>query len=257
MRSSVLTPSSTALGRGFRSIRRMASESWTAQVVSWHTGLAQLINNPEGEQMARENANLKPKRIPLSKEEPATPNRRWGRMTRVILGAILPAVLLANSALAAELRITIEGVRSDAGEILIGLYDNADGFKSAVANAAKRGLLPDSSRLIGTAIRAKRGVVSTVFTQLPKGRYAIIVIHDENDNGRLDENSFGVPTEGYGFGNDAQALLSAPSFDAAAVTVADTDISASIKLIYPGAPSAEDKSEYDRLTGSGSSANER
>ena len=192
----------------------------------------------------------------VAKKEPAMPKSQWGRMTRGILGAIFLAVLSANPTLAAELRITVQGVRSDAGEILIGLYDNADGFKNAIANAAKRGLLPDSSRLIGTAIRAKRGVVSTVFTQLPKGRYAIIVIHDENDNGRLDENSFGVPTEGYGFGNDAQGLLSAPSFDAAAVTVADTDISASIKLIYPGAPSAEDKSEYDRFTGSGSSADE-
>jgi uncharacterized protein (DUF2141 family) len=76
------------------------------------------------------------------------PKSQWGRMTRGILGTILPAVLLANPALAAELRITIQGVRSDAGEILIGLYDNADGFKSAIANAAKRGLLPDSSRLI-------------------------------------------------------------------------------------------------------------
>ncbi len=190
------------------------------------------------------------------KKEPAMPKSQWGPMTRGILGAIFPAVLLASPALAAELRITIQGVRSDAGEILIGLYDNAVGFKSAIANAAKRGLLPDSSRLIGTAIRAKRGVVSTVFTQLPKGQYAIIVIHDENDNGRLDENSFGVPTEGYGFGNDARGLLSAPSFDAAAVTIADTDISASIRLIYPGGPSAQDKSEYDRLTGSGSSADE-
>jgi uncharacterized protein (DUF2141 family) len=228
----VLDLNSRAQGRGFRSIRQMASESWTTQETSWRAGLAQLINNPKREQVARETAaNLQSKGIAPSKEEPTMPKRQWGRMTRGILGAILPAVLLANPALAAELRITIQGVRSDAGEILIGLYDNADGFKNAIANAAKRGLLPDSSRLIGTAIRAKRGVVSTVFTQLPKGRYAIIVIHDENDNGRLDENSFGVPTEGYGFGNDAQGLLSAPSFDAAAVTVADADISASIKLI--------------------------
>lgn len=177
-------------------------------------------------------------------------------MIRGILGAILPTFLLTAPALASELRITIQGVRSDEGEILIGLYDNADGFKSAIANAAKRGLLPDSTRRIGTAIRAKPGVVSTVFTQLPSGQYAIIVIHDENDNGRLDENSFGVPTEGYGFGNNAQALLSSPSFDAAAITVGDADISASIALIYPGAPSEEVKSEYDNLTGSGSSANE-
>jgi uncharacterized protein (DUF2141 family) len=170
-----------------------------------------------------------------------------------LLGTLLLTVLLAFPARAAELRVTIQGVRSDVGEILIGLYDNADGFKSAIANAATRGLMPDRGRLIGTAIRAVRGTQSTIFTQLPPGRYAAIIFHDENDNGRLDKNVFGVPTEGYGFSNDARGFLDAPSFDAAAIVVEDADISATITLIYPGAPSAEDKSEYDHFTRSGSS----
>jgi len=147
--------------------------------------------------------------------------------------------------------MTIENVRSDQGELLIALYDNADGFANAIANAATRGLMPDSGRLIGTSIRAQRGTQSTVFTQLPPGRYAAIVIHDENDNGRLDKNAMGVPTEGYGFGNDAQGFLSAPSFDAAAIAIGDADVSASVSLIYPRTSSAEEKAEeksdYDRL----------
>ena len=121
--------------------------------------------------------------------------------------------------MATELRLTIKGVQSDNGEILIALYNNPEGYVSALANAATRGLMPDSGRLIGTSIRAKVGSQSTVFTQLPPGRYAVLVIHDENDNGRLDENAMGVPTEGYGFGNDAQGFLGAPSFDAAAIEI--------------------------------------
>jgi uncharacterized protein (DUF2141 family) len=31
------------------------------------------------------------------------------------------------------------------------------------------------------------------------GKYAIAVIHDENCNGKLDTNMFGIPKEGYGF----------------------------------------------------------
>jgi uncharacterized protein (DUF2141 family) len=100
------------------------------------------------------------------------------------------------------------------------------------------------------SIRAIPGSQSTVFTQLPPGRYAAIVIHDENDNGRLDTNVWGVPTEGYGFSNDALGFLSAPSFDAAAVTVGFVDVSTAISLIYPIATSTEDKSDYDRFTGS-------
>ena len=161
---------------------------------------------------------------------------RWRRAARAFSSSFILVTLSTVPALSAELRLTIKGVRSDSGEILVALYDSADGFRSAIANAAKRGLLPDSGRLIGTAIRAKRGSQSTVFTQLPPGRYAVIVIHDENDNGRLDENAMGAPTEGYGFGNNARGFLSAPSFEAAAITVGDADVSTSITLVYPKAP---------------------
>ena len=170
-------------------------------------------------------------------------------MIHRFLVAFVLASLVAVPALAAELRLTIKGVRSDDGEILIALYDDPKGYESALANAATRGLMPDSGRLIGTSIRAIAGPQSTVFTQLPPGRYAILVIHDENDNGRLDENAMGVPTEGYGFGNDAQGFLSAPSFDAAAVTIGEADVSTSVTLIYPKAASDKDESDYNEFTG--------
>jgi uncharacterized protein (DUF2141 family) len=69
----------------------------------------------------------------------------------------------------------------------------------------------------------------------------VIAIHDENDNGRLDENFLGFPNEGYGFGNDAQGFFGAPSFDAAAINVGNADLSAYITLIYPGPSPAEDQ----------------
>jgi uncharacterized protein (DUF2141 family) len=172
-----------------------------------------------------------------------------GAMTYGVVSVLFSTILLAIPAAAAELRLTINEIRSDSGEILIALYDNVAGFRSAIANAATRGLMPDSGRLIGTAIRAKRNSQSTVFTQLPPGRYAAIVIHDENDNGRLDKNTWGVPTEGYGFGNDAQGLLSAPSFDAAAITIGDADVSTSISMIYPKEFSPLDSSDYDQFIG--------
>jgi uncharacterized protein (DUF2141 family) len=165
--------------------------------------------------------------------------RRWRLRRAMTLGtisALIPTILMAVPTLAAELRLTIAGVRSNKGEILIALYDNADGFKSAIAHAGTRGLLPDSGRIIGTAIRAQRGAQSTIFTQLPPGQYAVIVMHDENDNGRLDQDGMGVPTEGYGFGNDAQGFLNSPAFDAAAITIGGASVSTSITLNYPKVP---------------------
>ena len=165
---------------------------------------------------------------------------RARRAARAFLGSLFLVALSIGPAISAELRLTVDGVRSDGGEILVALYDSAGGFQSAIVNAADRGLLPDSGRLIGTAIRAQRGIQSTVFTQLAPGRYAIIVVHDENDNGRLDRGFMGAPTEGYGFGNDAQGFFNPPSFDAAAITVGGTDLTTSITLIYPRPPRAGD-----------------
>jgi uncharacterized protein (DUF2141 family) len=171
-------------------------------------------------------------------------------MIAMHLSGLVLAILLAVPARAAELRLTITGVRSDAGELLIGLYANPDGYASAVANASKPGLQADKGRLVGLSIRASAGAQSAVFTQLRPGRYAAVVIHDENDDGRLDANELGVPTEGYGFSNDAQGFFGAPSFDAAAITIGDDDVRTAVSLIYPRASSAEDMAEYDRLVGS-------
>jgi uncharacterized protein (DUF2141 family) len=159
------------------------------------------------------------------------------------------AALLAAPAQAADLRLTIDGMHSPRGELLIGLYDNSEGFANAIAHASKGSLEPDPGRLVGVSVRAKLGSQVAIFAQLPPGRYAAIAIHDENDDGRLDENALGVPTEGYGFSNNARGLLGAPSFEAAAVTVGTRDLTISIVLVYPIVPSAEENSAYDRFTG--------
>jgi uncharacterized protein (DUF2141 family) len=141
------------------------------------------------------------------------------------------------------LRVTIVGVRSDSGTIMIGLYDTSDGFLAAIKHSTEIGLLNDKGRVVGAALRAATGSQSIVFTQLNPGRYAVIVFHDENDNGRLDENSWGVPTEGYGFSNNAEGFLGSPSFDAAGVALGGADDDIAISLIYPRPPSTSGGAE--------------
>jgi uncharacterized protein (DUF2141 family) len=137
------------------------------------------------------------------------------------------------SSRASNLRVVIDGVRSDSGTIMVGLYDSSEGFAAAIKHATEAGLLNDKGRRVGMALLAAAGTQSIVFAELPPRRYAVIVFHDENDNGRLDENGWGVPTEGYGFSNDAQGFLGAPSFAAAAVALDGEDRSIAIPLIYP------------------------
>ena len=117
------------------------------------------------------------------------------RMARVA-GAFLLLLLVSIPARAGDLKVTVEGVRSDSGAVMIGLYGSAEGFNEAIKHSAESGLLNDKGRLVGAAIRAATGVQSIVFTQLRPGRYAVIAFNDENDNGCLDENPWGGADRG-------------------------------------------------------------
>jgi uncharacterized protein (DUF2141 family) len=70
------------------------------------------------------------------------------------------------------------------------------------------------------------------FLDIASGTYALAVIHDENSNGKLDTNWLGIPTEGYGFSNDAKALLGAPSFAAANFAYDGRNLELTSRLLY-------------------------
>jgi uncharacterized protein (DUF2141 family) len=166
--------------------------------------------------------------------------------------AVAFMILTAAGADAADLTVTVANVRSDAGELLIGVYASPEGFAKGVADSAtKSALLPEEGRLLGASLRARKGSQSITFDGLPGGRYAVVVFHDENDNGLLDANALGVPTEGYGFSNDARGFLSAPSFDAAAVLIKDASahVTTTIDLSYPHEVSPDEAREYKDFLG--------
>lgn len=161
------------------------------------------------------------------------------RLASAILAATLAAALTPGAALAADLKVTIAGIQTNAGALMIGLYDNAAGYAQAIANTGQAGLLKADGRLVGVTMRAKNGAESVGFMDLPPGRYAVIVFHDQNDNGLMDENATGIPQEGYGFSNNASSFLGAPSFDAAAFELGAAASAITISLGYPStAPQA-------------------
>lgn len=142
--------------------------------------------------------------------------------------------MLPVVAQAAELRLAIDGILSPHGTIMLGLYDNAEGFERAANAADSVALLIEPTRYAAVALRARDAVKNAVsFSNIGPGRYAVIVFHDQNDNAKLDRGLFGVPTEPYGFSNDARGFFGAPSFDAAAVAVDGTDRSVTIVLVNP------------------------
>ena len=159
----------------------------------------------------------------------ARPEKRSLRLAAA--GALVALPLTAG---AGELRITVEGIRSTQGTVLIGLYDSPESFERAVEASGKDRFLIDPDRFGAVALRANTALKSAVvFTNLEPGRYAAVAFHDENGNGKLDKNFLGSPTEPYGFSNKAQGLLGPPSFADAAVALGDGDSAIRIALILP------------------------
>jgi uncharacterized protein (DUF2141 family) len=88
-------------------------------------------------------------------------------------------------------------VRSAKGVVRCGLFRESGWLKAPVRSAV-------------AAIRA--GSALCVFKDVPKGVYGISAFHDENENGKLDTNLLGLPTEDYCASRDARNTFGPPSF---------------------------------------------
>ena len=94
-----------------------------------------------------------------------------------------------------NLEIEISGIINDKGKIMLQLYDG----KETTVNQAM-GDIKDNKCMLS-------------FKDLKAGKYAIRYFHDENGNGELDTNAFGIPKEGYGFSNNAKGSFGPPAFE--------------------------------------------
>jgi len=121
---------------------------------------------------------------------------------------------------AADLTVTVSGIRNAAGLVSAGVFDSESSFaKPSEAVASFR-------------TKAMQGSVSFTVHDLPPGRYAVTAYHDENGNGRLDFDPTGVPTEGYGVSRDARNPLAPPEFGKAAFELIDQNKSVTVKIGY-------------------------
>ena len=137
-------------------------------------------------------------------------------------GLVTLAGLVALPAAAADLAVEVQGVRSDTGHLIVAVQtpQAADEFPYA------------EELFAGTHQQTHEGVMRFVFRDLPPGRYAVSVFHDENGNGEIDLGAAGIPTEGYGFANNPPSQFGPPSFEEAAVTIGDASAKVVILVAY-------------------------
>ena len=121
----------------------------------------------------------------------------------------------------ATITVRISGFRNERGIARITLFRDSKGF-------------PDNAAL---AFQSRSAVITNGqsvvdFEGAPFGDYAIGVLHDENENGRMDTNWLGRPLEGYGASNNPRNRISGPSFKSALFRFTPPSLTLSITLNY-------------------------
>jgi len=142
----------------------------------------------------------------------------------LILTGLSPKPVTVNesdSIAAGSIQIKVSGLKNKNGQLGILVFTTKDGFPSDWQKAYKQILIPI------TGANAEY-----MFTDLPYGKYAVSVMHDENMNKKLDTNFIGIPKEGYGVSNNATGSMGPPKFEDAAFILDKNIFSTDIKVNY-------------------------
>jgi uncharacterized protein (DUF2141 family) len=149
----------------------------------------------------------------------------------LLMVSVLPVALASDpaapqaapAAQGCTLRIHVDGLRNSVGVVGTAIFRSPDGWPEDMGKSFRHG---------PTAIAPGERQTTAVWDNLQPGDYAVVAIHDENKNHKLDRNIFGWPKEGFGFANNPHVVLSAPPFKEAAVHVTCPETETNIHIIY-------------------------
>jgi uncharacterized protein (DUF2141 family) len=132
------------------------------------------------------------------------------------------AVSVTAQAACPGIHVQIRNIRNSTGTVDCALFESPEGFPTEVLHSATNVMV----------IKVRQTQARCDFEDIPPGRYALAVVHDENMNGKLDTNRLEIPTEGYGFSNDVKGVFGAPAFSAASFAYDGRTLELTISLQY-------------------------
>jgi len=123
----------------------------------------------------------------------------WGRLA---FAALLVAGTVGAEPSPNTVTISVEAgpLRNSKGSLACRLHASPEGFPRSGSGAVTQRV-----KIAGPSARC-------VFENVAPGTYAVVVLHDENDNRQCDKNRLGIPIEGYGVSNNHTYVMSAPTW---------------------------------------------
>lgn len=114
-----------------------------------------------------------------------------------------------------DIRVSVVHVSNAEGKVLLSLHTKKTWLKGP-------GVQNLSAEIVD-------GHSEAVFENVPKGTYAIMAMHDENNNNDMDVNSIGLPKEQYGSSRNPPKI-GPPIFGEAKFKVKKEDLEFRIKI---------------------------
>ena len=127
---------------------------------------------------------------------------KYAQYTLLLL-MLSPALALAELS---SVKVRVSNISQATGNVEITLFDSAESFLNEVY-------------LQQSGMADEEGRFEVEFSGLPDGEYAVVVVHDANDNGKLDNGFLGFGGESYGYSNNAKPWFGRPDFEDVKFTV--------------------------------------
>jgi uncharacterized protein (DUF2141 family) len=147
--------------------------------------------------------------------------KQFTKILLIVLTVLILSAFINQGGTSFSLTVNVTGLQNSKGIIQYALYDTEGSIPDELYKKTFR-------IMTGTIIN---GSSLASFKNLPPGRYAVNILHDENSNGKIDKGLI-FPKEGIGFSNyQSIGLKNRPDFSKASFELkADTSIR--VKVIY-------------------------
>lgn len=116
-------------------------------------------------------------------------NFSFKKIVLMVLIQIVCGIFLFAEEVVEEKKLTVEitNVTSEEGQIILAIYNSSENY---------------DKRIAFEEVKLKPEMDSVIFeTNVPDGEYLVMLVHDVNNNGKLDTSFIGMPKEPVGLSN--------------------------------------------------------
>lgn len=123
-------------------------------------------------------------------------------LTSSLLATLMLFALPDTMRESGALQLTVTNIKAETGRVWVGIYMNEEEF-----------LDREKARLVEMKVDQKGQLIIPIDSLDYGSEYALAIFHDEDDDGEMNLNWFGLPSEPWAFSGEPKTRLRLPKFD--------------------------------------------